>query len=291
MPARLTAESYTLAVIIPVFNRAELVSRAVNSVLRQAREGVRIIVVDDGSTDEVLAPAGSGAAVQIVRIEHAGVSTARNAGVNAAFGASWVAFLDSDDEAMEGWVDGIISAIDDGSPRLFCCGARYHWLDGSQQDFLPSPAGATREDLNTLFLAGTFAVQRNLFLGVGGYRSGLQFGENTDLGWRLQAELGVGEGRVVSVDRPLVLVHAERRPFDPAVRLASARMVLADPPALLVEDRKSHALYYAIAGVSASRLGDRRSAVSLLVRAVRLDPREPRHLARLARAAVGRKRS
>lgn len=88
-----------VSVIIPVFNRRDLIPRAIDSVLRQTFRAFEIIIVDDGSTD------GTGALiadryasdVRLVAQAHGGVSRARNAGIRAAQ-YDWLAFLDSDDE-------------------------------------------------------------------------------------------------------------------------------------------------------------------------------------------------
>ena len=84
-------------VIIPTRDRATLVVRAIDSVLAQTLAPRRVIVVDDGSTDEtpeVLKRYGE--KILIVQSEGLGVSAARNAGISAGH-SSWIALLDSDD--------------------------------------------------------------------------------------------------------------------------------------------------------------------------------------------------
>lgn len=88
----------TVSVIIPTFNRALSVRRAVSSVLFQAFRDVEVIVVDDGSDDDTryqLAPFRRFIRV-ISHPENRGVSAARNTGIRAS-GSPWIAFLDSDD--------------------------------------------------------------------------------------------------------------------------------------------------------------------------------------------------
>ncbi|MGY1425079.1 glycosyltransferase family 2 protein [Lysobacter sp. A289] len=92
-------DSIQVSAIIPTFNRRELVSRAIDSVLAQTRRVDEIVVVDDGSTDGTAAALRErfGNRVQHVWQANAGVSAARNHGMAIA-GGRYFALLDSDDE-------------------------------------------------------------------------------------------------------------------------------------------------------------------------------------------------
>jgi glycosyltransferase involved in cell wall biosynthesis len=92
------------SVIIPTYNRASFVTKAVDSVLRQTFKDYEIIVVDDGSTDTTTqALEQYGRTITIVHQANNGVSAARNAGIRRATGR-WIAFLDSDDEWKENYL-------------------------------------------------------------------------------------------------------------------------------------------------------------------------------------------
>ncbi|MBO7127102.1 glycosyltransferase [bacterium] len=87
-----------VSVIIPTFNRAKVVCRAVNSVLNQSFRDFECIVVDDGSTDETESVLQEFAnKIKVIKSENRGVSAARNLGAKLAEG-KYIAFLDSDDE-------------------------------------------------------------------------------------------------------------------------------------------------------------------------------------------------
>ena len=88
-----------VSVIIPVFNRSELLKRALDSVFSQSLAPRQVIVVDDGSTDDTieLLRSKNSSTVSVISQENAGVSRARNVGISAS-SHEWIAFLDSDDE-------------------------------------------------------------------------------------------------------------------------------------------------------------------------------------------------
>jgi glycosyltransferase involved in cell wall biosynthesis len=87
-----------ISVVIPTYNRSNLVLRAVNSALQQCTLGDEVIVIDDGSSDNtpiILEPLLG--MIRYFRVPNAGVSAARNFGIKQAINPL-IAFLDDDDE-------------------------------------------------------------------------------------------------------------------------------------------------------------------------------------------------
>ena len=93
-------ESKKISVIVPVYNMETYLGRCVDSILAQTYENIEVILVDDGSSDASPALcdryAEADARVKVVHKQNGGLSSARNAGLDAATG-DYIGFVDSDD--------------------------------------------------------------------------------------------------------------------------------------------------------------------------------------------------
>src|SRR4051812_4583959 len=90
----------SVSVVLPTYNRASVLQRSIKSVLAQSFGDLELIVVDDGSTENIrsVASAFRDPRVIYIRIHHSrGAGAARNEGIRRAR-AEWIAFQDSDDE-------------------------------------------------------------------------------------------------------------------------------------------------------------------------------------------------
>lgn len=100
----LTEKKPFFSVIMPVYNRAELVKDSIASVLSQRFDDFELICIDDGSTDNTLEVlkeiANKDRRIKLISHQNKGRCAARNNGINAAAG-EWIAFLDSDDYYLE----------------------------------------------------------------------------------------------------------------------------------------------------------------------------------------------
>jgi len=91
------ADAPRFSVIIPAYNSAATLAKAVESVIEQSWPAHEIIVIDDGSTDNTLQTIRQfGDKIRLIQQHNSGVSVARNRGADAATG-DWLAFLDADD--------------------------------------------------------------------------------------------------------------------------------------------------------------------------------------------------
>jgi glycosyltransferase involved in cell wall biosynthesis len=193
-----TASEPTVSVIMPAYNVAWCIGRAVDSVLTQDYRARQLIVINDGSTDGTRTVLeGYGAAICVIDQENHGMSAARNAGIRRARG-TYVAFLDADDW----WLPGKLSrqvALMQGRPEIGFCSTvvRVEDSDGRLLNLWRCPSGST-EILETLFaenaaIAGgcsAVMVRKDLFDRVGLFDESLRGFEDPDLWMRLAAVSG-----------------------------------------------------------------------------------------------------
>ena len=112
------------SIIIPLYNKKELISNTLKSVLSQTYNNFEVIVVDDGSTDgSIDAISGlNDERLKLFRKENGGVSSARNYGIKKAEG-EYIAFLDADDEYELDFLENINSALKQyPNADAFCTG-------------------------------------------------------------------------------------------------------------------------------------------------------------------------
>ena len=107
-----------ISVIIPTYNRKNLITRAIKSVINQSLKPFEIIIVDDGSTDGTYEFINQFfPEIRVIRQLNNGVSSARNLGLKNAKG-NWIAFLDSDDEWFSKKLEFQKKAIDHSDKYL-----------------------------------------------------------------------------------------------------------------------------------------------------------------------------
>lgn len=184
-----------VSVVIPTFNRCELVQLAIDSVLSQTFQDLEIIVVDDGSTDgtdQALQKYGS--QIKYVFQDNAGESVAREQGVALSSG-EYIAFLDSDDiwlpEKLARQIDVLIT-----HPRV---GFVYCWayMIDSRGSHLPRPPlgyglnpsvmtlGQLLENNYIVAPGSSLVIRREVYDAAHGYDQMIQFAEDWDLCLRL----------------------------------------------------------------------------------------------------------
>lgn len=105
-------DSYTLSIVVPTYNRGELLKKSIDCALNQDCSDYEVIYVDDGSTDEtprILEEYASrhGDRFRFLRLPNGGPGPARNAGVDVASG-KLILLTDDDTEPPRNWASGMI---------------------------------------------------------------------------------------------------------------------------------------------------------------------------------------
>jgi len=109
----------SVSIVLPTYNRADIIGRAIKSVLRQTFTDWELIIVDDGSTDNTSSVVNiTDSRIRFVRQDNRGVYAARNTGLRLAEGR-YITFLDSDDEWLPHYLALTTSFLDASSEDQF----------------------------------------------------------------------------------------------------------------------------------------------------------------------------
>ena len=197
----------TVSVIIPVYNRADTIKRAIDGVLAQTFRDFEVIVVDDGSSDrtcEVVEQIGD-ERIQIIRqTRNRGAAEARNTGMKAAEG-KYIAWLDSDDEWLRDKLEVQLEALTQAAPDQKGSYTAYELIDqrfGSQM-YVPK-----RTDRKELFLScdlgpgSTLLFERSVLDKIGYLDT--SFIRYEDWDWLLRY---CAEYRLLGVERALTRIY------------------------------------------------------------------------------------
>ncbi len=192
-------ESPLVSVIIPTYNRAHVLERAIASVIQQTYKNIEVIVVDDGSTDDTAALLTRyHAIIHVIKQTNRGPSHARNRGIQAAHGEI-IAFLDSDDawlpEKLARQVDLLVRL--DASVACCLCNAEMRFTHRPRGTSFENAGLHPREEegiwlnpaevlMHTFVLFNqTAAIRRSALEETGGFDEEIKYLEDYDLALRL----------------------------------------------------------------------------------------------------------
>jgi glycosyltransferase involved in cell wall biosynthesis len=199
----------SFSVVIAAHNAAGFVRRAIDSLLAQTTPPKEIIVSDDGSTDDLagaLSPYGD--AVTLIRKDHAGEASAKNAGARAASG-DFIAILDADDRYLPRRLEAL-TALARARPDLDILTTDAYLEVGDDRirrcyssTWTFPPERQREEILKRNFIFGHVAVRRDRFLAVGGFDEEILW--TTD--WDCWIRLLFDGARAGCIAEPLAVYH------------------------------------------------------------------------------------
>jgi glycosyltransferase involved in cell wall biosynthesis len=202
---------FSVSVIIPTFNRADVLGRAIESVLQQRLPAKEIIIVDDGSIDntqQVIAALLRDATIPINMLyqHNSGVSAARNHGIRHA-SCEWLAFLDSDDAWLPDKLKKQAELIEQ-HPDYRLCHTQENWIRNGvrvnqMKKHTKSGGHIFRQCLPLCVISpSSVLIHRTLFEDVGLFDETLPACEDYDLWLRICAHEAV-----LFVDTPQILKY------------------------------------------------------------------------------------
>ena len=276
-----------VSVVVPLFNKAATVARALDSILRQTVSDLEVVVVDDGSTDSSAAIARSFAdpRVRVIDQENRGVGAARNRGIAEAR-SDLIALLDADDVWERDYLE-VIFGLRDAFPGSAVYATSYwiHGARGARRAVLSAIPVEFRRGLLPQYFriasvsdpplcSSSVSVARHAIEAVGGVPEGVTAGEDLLTWARLAARFEIAYAAVPKAhffgpnrvsDRPGRVPQVPDRVADGLSRLLAE----ADPNRTHGL-REYHALWHRMRAVIYLHLGDGRSSRTELRRALAL---------------------
>ena len=180
------------SVVIPLYNKADTIERAVRSVWGQTFRDFELVVVNDGSTDaslSVVKRLSEEIPMRIVDKVNGGVSSARNAGANVAIG-KYIALLDGDDMWLPEHLELIGAAIVK-FPDVKFFGSGYERIANKSVYYTIPWGGMVRTNVYSAFRyaqpinSSTVAIERCLWQSVGGFDERYSFYEDYEFFFRI----------------------------------------------------------------------------------------------------------
>ncbi len=180
-----------ITIIIPLYNKADSISQALDSVLAQTYPNFEVVVVDDGSTDggAAVVETFDDPRIRLIRQANAGVSAARNRGIAEAKG-EYVAFLDADDEWMPQFLEEI-RTLQDTYPECRAQATNYIFCSNGVKSptiLRKIPFKGKRGVLTNYFEVASCShppmwtsavcIERKLLQEIGGFPVGIKSGED-----------------------------------------------------------------------------------------------------------------
>ena len=212
-----------VSVIIPTYNRKELLLGAIDSVVKQTVAPLEVFVVDDGSTDGTATAVERifGNRVEYIPLEHTGLpARARNAGLERARG-TYVAFCDSDDTWLPHKLETQIGRMKDRKCNCSCSDAAFK--DGEAETYLQHYRFryenlATELHRENFFIASSVVLERST-IGTKRFdeRSGLRGYEDYHFWLSLARKL-----RIDFVAEPLLVYHRHAESLSAALQRRDA---------------------------------------------------------------------
>jgi glycosyltransferase involved in cell wall biosynthesis len=200
-----------ISVIVPLYNKEHHIEKSINSIINQTYSNFEVIIIDDGSSDNSLNIIRTivDARIKIITQPNAGVSAARNRGINESKG-EYITFLDADDLWEKDYLETQIKlTINYPSCDIFATNYKFRQSNG--QEFQPIiqnlPFNTTDGVLDNYFTVASNShppitsisvlIRRKALLSVGGFPVGIRSGEDLLTWARLACRYNIAFSRKI----------------------------------------------------------------------------------------------
>ncbi len=192
-----------ISVVLGTFNRADLLPTCIDSIVAQTYDGWELLVVDDGSTDDVYGVVEpyikNGRPLRYVRHSKRGHCYTKNVGIQLSCG-EWVTFMDSDDRYLPEHLSSRLQWVGDHPDVDLFQGGFTVVGDEWVTDYYDS---TRKKNIYECVVMPTFFGRRSLFMELGGLRN-MAYGEDVDFWERAQSRF-----RVLSLQAPKTYVKIQ----------------------------------------------------------------------------------
>ncbi|UCH83412.1 MAG: glycosyltransferase family 2 protein [Candidatus Latescibacterota bacterium] len=267
-----------VSIILPTFNRANVVGRSIQSVLSQTYRHFELIIVDDGSNDTTPDVVGSfdDGRIRYIRLaQNQGSSAARNHGLDAATG-DIITFQDSDDRWLDGKLTADVAALTAAGGRVGVCVCSHRHIKGGKTRTVSRPPGEVSGDeiirrllMGDAYSTQTLAVRKTAMDSIDGFDVTLPRRQD----WELCLRLAQKWSFVFVSDVQVIIEHSsDSLTSDPWTFIEATGKIRARHPHLFEKHRPGYSIQLYNAGKYLALAGHGKDGLDYATRALGVDP-------------------
>ncbi|MGG3690175.1 glycosyltransferase family 2 protein [Caldifermentibacillus hisashii] len=290
----IVSQNELVSVIIPTYNRANLILQAVKSVLNQTYKNFEIIIVDDGSSDNTEDVINVIHDNRIRYIKHAinkGASAARNTGIREAKG-KYIAFQDSDDHWLPDKLEKQVKRIENTPDHVGAVFGGY-WIigKGNEKRYFPEQVIKDGNIFHTLLKGNVVGmpvvmIKKICFDKVGYFNETLPALEDWELLLRISRDY-----EFLYINEPLVTVYETENSISMHMEntVKAWKYIFDKYLDIISADHTTLALHYYTLGKYLIRSGNFSGGRKLIFKAVKTNPRNYKYLIESSMLMLGRR--
>jgi glycosyltransferase involved in cell wall biosynthesis len=282
-------DSPLISVIVPTYNRADLLPRTIDSVFNQTIEDFELIIVDDGSTDNTQSVVRSYTDDRLIYIQFAenqGANAARNAGIQNAT-AQYVSFLDSDDKFTQTHLEVVVSHLENHPRQVGGVYTSQRFIEGGKEvdQFIARDKFTDPQQVLRDYQAGGFpgwTFRSTVFDDVGMLDESLEGLQDREFLIRFLEQYDFAPVSEILVSD---YYHDDRMSANPTRKLSALEKVIDKHRDRFGPKEWAYVHYYR--GFLQARCGDFGSARRSFYAAVKNNPTKPRYYLQLFASLFG----